>query len=285
MAHPPSICIVIPYFGQWPFWMPLFLESCRHNPSIDWLLLSDCGTPENCPDNVRIVPTGFAEYCQRVAQTLGIHFQPASAYKLCDLKPALGDIHAAELGAYDFWGFGDIDLVYGDLRAYFTPERLAGKLFLATHKRRISGHLSLLRNTAEMRLAYRCVPGWQQMLAQPEHMAFDEKPFSKLFLRHKNSPLLQWWSKRFDPWLRQAEFEEAYTTPNARIPWQDGSENYPQTWYWKAGKVSNDFAPRTQYPYFHFMNWKKAWPQQGQELDISSMANGVAISAQGFRAL
>ncbi|WP_420882928.1 DUF6625 family protein [Zooshikella ganghwensis] len=37
-----TIAIIIPYFGQWPEWIDLYIESCKHNPSIDWLLFSDC---------------------------------------------------------------------------------------------------------------------------------------------------------------------------------------------------------------------------------------------------
>jgi hypothetical protein len=54
-AAEPRIRILIPYFGAWPPWMGLFLESCRANPSIDWLLLGDCGPLDaDLPPNVRV---------------------------------------------------------------------------------------------------------------------------------------------------------------------------------------------------------------------------------------
>ena len=105
--------------------MPFFLESCRRNTDIDWLLFSDCGIPETLPPNVTVETMTFSDYCALVSRRLNIDFAPAAAYKLCDIKPALGHIHADRLQGYDFWAFGDIDLVYGDLRSYFTPDRLA----------------------------------------------------------------------------------------------------------------------------------------------------------------
>ncbi|RUQ45547.1 hypothetical protein D8M30_15595, partial [Corynebacterium pseudodiphtheriticum] len=67
MINPcPRIIFIIPYFGCWPFWMPFFLESCRHNPDIDWLLFSDCPMPANVPTNVRIEHITFADYCTLV---------------------------------------------------------------------------------------------------------------------------------------------------------------------------------------------------------------------------
>lgn len=36
-----KITLVLPYFGQWPFWFDFFLLSCRRNPSVQWLLTSN----------------------------------------------------------------------------------------------------------------------------------------------------------------------------------------------------------------------------------------------------
>jgi hypothetical protein len=219
----PSVCIVIPYFGCWPFWITYFLESCRRNPDIDWLIYTDCDIPSSCPVNVRMVGISYKAYCDHVSQSLNINFHPQNPYKLCDIKPALGYVHAEALSKYDFWGFGDLDLVYGDLRSYFTSERLAGYDLFSTHSRRISGHLCLIRNTEEMRCAFIRIKGWQHMLSNPEHLAFDESAFSKIFIRHKNAPFfVKWLAAKLDPWLRRAEFIEAYTTPNGKIPWVDG---------------------------------------------------------------
>jgi hypothetical protein len=36
------IITIIDYFGKWPEWFQLFLESCKRNPTIDWLFHTDC---------------------------------------------------------------------------------------------------------------------------------------------------------------------------------------------------------------------------------------------------
>ena len=184
----PRLLFLIPYFGRWPFWLPFFLQSCRFNPDVQWLFFTDCGTPPNAPDNVRFRAMSFDDYCTTVSARLRIDFRPQSPYKLCDLKPALGYVPADELVGFDFWGFSDIDLVYGDLRSYFSAERLQRVDLLSTHERRISGHLCLLRNNIRMCEAFMQVPGWQAKLASSEHNAFDEGAFSRLFIRHKSWP-------------------------------------------------------------------------------------------------
>lgn len=281
-----SICIVIPYFGKWPVWMPYYLETCRFNSTIQWLFYTDCGIPGNVPSNVRIVEIAYQDYCALVSKKLGIQFYPQNPYKLCDIKPLLGYIHADELHGFDFWGFGDIDLVYGDLRAYFTRKRLARKDLFATHARRISGHLCLIRNTEEMRTAFQRVKNWQALISKPEHVAFDEKAFSKVFLRHKNSPqLVRFIVGLFDPWLRKAEFIEAYTTPNAKLDWVNETRNFPNKWTWEAGRLTNDIDGERVFPYFHFMVWKTGWNQSSTDKQIINSERPIksfSIAEDGF---
>lgn len=268
-----TICIVIPYFGKWPFWLIFFLASCRENATVDWLIYTDCGVPENAPSNVKFIEITYTKYCELVSSRLGIDFNPTNPYKLCDIKPALGFIHRDELYDYDYWAFGDIDLIYGNLRKYFKEEKLAKKQVFSTHSTRISGHLCLLKNTTDLLSAFQKVADWKQKFSTKQHLAFDEKDFSKIFIRHKNSP--QWlkslaaWK---DPWLKLAEFSEAYTTPNGRIPWVDGTYDFPTIWHWKSGELNANDVETTCTPYFHFLSWKNGW---------RNAANGKHI-AQNF---
>lgn len=289
MSTSPSICLVMPYFGKWPFWMPFFLQSCRLNPSVEWLFYSDCAPLDNCPENVRVVSMSFADYCQHVSSRLDIDFRPTQAYKLCDIRPAFGLIHEADLQGYDFWGFGDIDLVYGDLRAYFTAERLQSHDLYSTHARRVSGHLCLIRNTPRMRDAFKRMPSWRQRFCDPQHQALDEGAFTRLFLRNKNLPdfLQKILGTLFNPWYRRSEFVEAYSTPYARIDWHDGSRNFPQKWYWNNGKLTNDQDGSREFPYFHFIVWKRhGWdqlpPEQLQASTSFALSPSWSISPQGF---
>jgi hypothetical protein len=111
-----------------------------------------------------------------------------------------------------------------------------------------------------MRTAFQRVKNWKMLISKPEHVAFDEKAFSKVFLRHKNSPrIVRLLAGLFDPWLRKAEFAEAYTTPNAKLGWIDGTKKFPTAWYWHDGVLTNDINGDKTFPYFHFMVWKTNW--------------------------
>lgn len=271
--------------------MPLFLRSCAENPDIDWLFFSDCGVPEGLPDNVRIESISYVDYCALVSQRLQIDFCPESPYKLCDIKQALGFIHAEWLDGYDFWAFGDIDLIYGRLRHYFNAERLARYELLSTHARRVSGHLCLLRNNARMREAFMLIPDWREKFADQQHHALDERAFSRIFLRRKNfpKPLFELVGK-LNPWRRRSEFIEAYSTPNAGVAWIEGGNQFPHEWYWQEGRLTNNLNDGREFPYLHFFGWKRdAWPALAlpREENVRELARRPAwkVSAQGFAAL
>lgn len=270
--NPARIRFIIPYFGKWPFWMPFFLESCRFNPDIDWLFFTDCGVPPDAPSNVRFIPLSFGQYCENVSQRLGIAFAPTLPYKLCDLKPALGFVHSEELDGYDFWGFSDIDLVYGNLRAYFHPARLERFDLLSTHARRISGHLCLIRNTPEMRACFKRVPDWAVRLTDNTSVGFDEGAFSRLFIRYKNLPdFIRRTLSRSNPLWRRSEFVEACTTPNGKVPWHDGSFRFPEFWRWDHGVLTNSADGDREFPYFHFICWKgrEDWKAEAESQSLT----------------
>jgi hypothetical protein len=288
MRKPSSICFVIPYFGSWPFWMPFFLESCRRNPDVDWHFFSDCGQPDDLPHNVRIQPVRYEDYLVHISNKLRINFRSSHPYKLCDIKPAYGFIHEDILKGYDFWGFGDIDLIYGKLRDFFSEELLRHNDLISNHARRISGHLCLIRNTPHMNSLFERIPDWQRRFCEP-HQALDEGAFSRLFLWRKNFPApLFKFVGLFNPLRRKSVFREAYSTPNARINWTDGSKNFPSCWFWKEGRLTNDKDGQREFPYLHFVVWKKnEWtilPEPSSETmrELARQPNWQ-ISAQGFK--
>lgn len=281
------LCLIVPYFGRWPFWFDFFLVSCGWNPAVDWLFYTDCELPDAHPANVRFVRCTFAEYCQRVSDSLHIRFMPDNPYKLCDLKPALGSIHADELREHAWFGFGDIDVIWGDVAAWLYP-RLQQHSCVATHATRISGHLCAFHNTTAMREAFRRVPRWQQALENPQHLRFDEAQFSRVFIRYKNWPH---WARRLldqsDPYRREALFEESFSTPGCRIPWRDGREVYPRTWYCRPVQLTNDLDGGQTLPYVHFLAWKRGWrddadPRGARVRVEPAVDRGWRLSAAGF---
>lgn len=135
---------VLPYYGHFPPYFQLFLNSCGANPDFDWLVFTDDHTEYQYPANVHVHYETFADMQRRVHDAFDFHPQLKTPYKLCDLKPMYGYLFAEWLKGYQYWGYCDCDVVLGNLNHYVTDELLAGydKLFEL-------GHCSILRNTAE----------------------------------------------------------------------------------------------------------------------------------------
>ena len=276
----PSILIIIPYFGKWPFWLPLFLRSCEFNADIHWLLVGDCGRPAALPHNVEFRYSTFTDYCDQVSERLELPFHPDRPYKLCDLKPVLGYLHQEDVRGYDFWGFGDLDLIYGNLRSYFIEEKLHTYDFFSTHARRVSGHLCLLRNNERLRNLFWEIPSFRERIQDQQHHALDESGFSRLFIKRKNYPRpLFKLVGLFNPLRRSAEFREAFTTPNGKVPWVDGSYEFPGYWKWDHGNLSNNRMLGMNFPYFHFLGWKAGFGEH-PELTEASYINALASAGR-----
>ena len=276
-----SIMLVCPYFGGFPGWFPYFVESCRHNPTVDFCLYADADSPVELPPNLQIRKTTFAEYNAHVSDRLKISFEAARPYKLCDLKPATGYLHEDVFEGYDFWGYCDIDLIFGDIRAILTPEVLSHNV-ITTHAKRTAGHFSIYRNTEAYRTAFMNCKNWREIYQDPKNHRFSERIFSNQFVKFKSGAafLRPLW-EMMNPLARNIYFREQYTTHSNKIRWEDGSLNFPTEWYWKKGKVTNNASSR-EFIYFHFMRWKTYWDESMDWSAGDAKDDEGTISAAGF---
>jgi hypothetical protein len=292
-----KIIFLMPYFGRFPEWFELYLESCRWNSTIDWLFFTDCAIPDNAPVNVRFVHISFEEYQHLVSDRLGISFKTNSSYTICNLRPAYGFIHQEHLNGYDYFGFGDIDVIYGNLRAFYTDDVLCYNT-LSTHRDRVSGHLFLMKNNEQWVNAFRRIPDWQNLMSQPINVPMDEGYFTKLLCGRKRLPtiLRQVWGL-VDPYKRNHLFQEQFSTVLSDRPWMDGTYNYPAKWFWYRGKLTVETGEELMY--LHFMNWKSsrylrkrygdqaAWESLPQLVapNLIDLNQGFCISPLGFTPL
>lgn len=147
-------CAICVYYGKWPSTMSSWLASCAWNPEIDFLLVSDISTEGLCiPSNVKIFPLSFRQVVTRIADFVCLRYSAASRekivhalnkpYKLCDYKPLYGTIFAQEVREYDFWGWCDLDLIFGRISKFIPQDALKYvKIFPC-------GHLSFVVNNEE----------------------------------------------------------------------------------------------------------------------------------------
>jgi hypothetical protein len=268
-----SIRFILCWFGQWPGWMRFFLASCAANPDIDWLIVTDCGPRDDLPANVVLRQTTLADYRELIETRLGIRCDWTDAYKLCDFKPVLGHLHAGDIAGYDYWGFGDIDVIYGQLRRHLTDHILSHDL-ISTHATICGGHFLLVRNDDRFNRAFERVRGWRRLLAAERHYGFDERHWSNLFVRPNGHPLhrrlkMAWES----PFIGcNGWFEEQFSTTLPGLVWVDGTENFPKAWTWDNGRLTTDKSADRDFLYLHFTHWQSGRWTPGTKAAWSGIA-------------
>lgn len=137
-----SIIIIIPYFGKLPTLFPFWLQSALNNPTIDFLFITDANIQPM--QNIKVINKTFSLLKEEIQSKFNFEIKLETPYKLCDFKPAYGYIFNEQIKGYDFWGFGDIDLIYGNIRNFINDTILNQYSVISGW-----GHLTLYKNTEE----------------------------------------------------------------------------------------------------------------------------------------
>lgn len=165
-----KIILINCYFGKFPSFFNLFLKSCEANPSVDFLIFSDCKC-EHHVSNIIFKYISFEELRDKIKKKFDFPITLETPYKLCDYKPAYGYIFEDEIRGYDFWGNCDIDMLFGDIRSFLT-DNLLNKY----DKFYQLGHLTLYRNTPSINRIFmnNGYPCYKDVFTTNKIMVFDE---------------------------------------------------------------------------------------------------------------
>ena len=178
-----KITILICYFGTLPELFPLWIRSCEKNTEFDFLIFTD-QTVDTASQNIIIKNTKLEEIRRLAEEKLQQEkICMSHAYKLCDYKPMYGVIFEDYLQESDFWGMCDMDMIFGDLSKFITPELLENfdKIYQL-------GHLTLYRNSYEVNHSFE-MPGfreWTEVIHTEKHCKLCERGMME---KHRHSKL------------------------------------------------------------------------------------------------
>jgi len=166
-----SIIIIIPYFGKLPPIFKFWRQSAINNPTIDFLFFTDCNIQST--DNIKVIKCTFEVLREKFQSRFDFPISLPSPYKLCDFKVTYGYVFQDYIQDYDFWGFGDIDLIYGNIRHFLTEEVLNQYFIISGW-----GHLTLYRNNEFCNSFFRTHENgfqyYKKVLSCSKNSAFDE---------------------------------------------------------------------------------------------------------------
>lgn len=221
-----KIGYLLPYFGSLPENTKLWLLSCKKNPTVDWVLLTDDKTEYDYPENVKVHYCTYEEIKERIQNHFDFPIVINKPWKLCEYRPAYGQIFAEELKGYDFWGHCDMDLIWGDIRKFITDDILD-----RYDKIGFQGHSTIYRNTDEVNSIYlneiEGLTSYKEAFTTDEGLCFDEvgisdiyKAIGKEYYQQTNFAHLSLMNKSFH--LGHLPKEDEYKNHRQVIVWNDG---------------------------------------------------------------
>ncbi len=245
-----KILMIHPYFGSLPEYFSEWLHTANQlkDSRFDFLIVSDIDMSSFfMEDHIKVLYTTLTELKQRISKAMGFEVSLEKPYKLCDYKPAYGFIFSQEVNSYDFWGCGDVDVLWGRLDNYITDEMLEKYDRIG-----YLGHFSLYRNIPEMNCLFmkKGMFSYKKVYRHDYVYGFDEDS-GMMYISLKHN--IKTYTKKLF----------------ANISWRTkelmlGSDvNYKyQVFYWENGGVyrayidDNELIQTEEYMYLHFQGKK-----------------------------
>lgn len=173
-----KIILITCWYGDYPWYLPYYLHSCSFNPSVDFVIVTDNKHKiTSLPDNVKIIYKKLDDIISETSAKIGFKINIDTPYKLCDFKPAYGFMFPDLIKDYDLWGHCDLDIIYGDIRAFFTNDFLDSYDYISVRHDYTTGCFALYRNTDLLNNFFKKSKDYKLVFSDPKHYCFDECNF------------------------------------------------------------------------------------------------------------
>lgn len=239
-----KLILIVPYFGKLPNYFKLWLKSCDANRSINWIIFTDDTTEYTYPKNVIRIIISFDQLREKISNIFNFEIKLDTPYKLCDYKVAYGVIFNEFIKGYDFWGYCDLDMIFGDLRKFIT-DNVLNKYNKILNR----GHLTIYKNTNEVNNYFKLKFGdfdYRRVFSTDVTVGFDEWNGIHKILKYHG----------IDQYHDEFICDINYKVSKLK---NTNSKNYKhQVFYWDNGKVYHQYLDkdglekRNEVAYIHF---------------------------------
>lgn len=175
MSSDKKILLIIPYFGTWPKYFNLYLQSCYYNNWLNILFFTDNAIPKKYPSNVKFIGSSLKQISNLISEKLALlNYELPNSYKLCDFKPTFGLLFQEYLVGYDYWAYGDIDLIYGDLEHKVRDEINNNYDFISSRAEILSGSFCLIKNNPYNNHLFKKLVDFNKLIVSKQYEGIDE---------------------------------------------------------------------------------------------------------------
>lgn len=157
-----KICIILAYYGALPKYFSLYLQSLQRM-NFRVILVTDIAEIDDV-ENLSVVRMALKDVELLAERKLGTKVCLSTNRRLCDFKPMYGKIFEDYLTEYDYWGFGDCDLIYGyALRDVVEHAVSKGFDLISLRRHWITGSFCLIKNNDKCRMLYARANNWKDI--------------------------------------------------------------------------------------------------------------------------
>ena len=176
------ICAIYGTGASRPY-LPFFLKSAEHS-GMDFLLFGDPPIPFRLPPNVKQIHLPWDDLVTRIERMVFgsrklDEMRRASMYKIIDVKPLYGYLFQEMLQDYDFWAYGDNDMIFGNVTKFLTTEMLLNNDVIVGNidndpMHKTWGPFTIMRNSPIVVEMFKLAPGLLHIFNSQWSFFFDE---------------------------------------------------------------------------------------------------------------
>lgn len=256
------IAVIMTWFGKLPDYFPFWLKSAEANDTIDFICICDQEISSDAT-NIKVICTTMQDEVANYERVLNRRVVMRTPYKFCDCRAFFGILYADLLKGYDFWGYCDIDLVFGDIRKFVTDD------VLKSHDRIYQyGHLCLYRNDERTLHLYQLRGGiysLDEIFTSSAKMTYEEFFGMNRICRMNR---IRWYTERdfadFCCWYpKRLEISfDSILHGNQAFFWEDG---HAYRAYEEKGKIHKE-----EFVYMHFQKRKLTVDVNNHEVEMGA---------------
>jgi hypothetical protein len=169
-----KILVFICYFGKAPWYLDYFMQSCIDNKDVDFVFYTDIQEITFTGDNLKIIPISFEEFTRTINNYFSFDLNIKHPMKLCDIRPSFGEVFQDQIEGYDFWGYCDVDVVFGKIRYFLDDSVLEDNDVIFTKPDYPTGFFAIYKNQANINSLYKSTPDYIKVFQDEKLLCFDE---------------------------------------------------------------------------------------------------------------
>lgn len=167
-----TCAFIVLYFGALPDYFDFWARSCESNHAdFHWFVYND-SISEVIPFNpaVTLVPYGFAQLCQEIEAAYQLPVPSESRGLVCDYELLLASLKRDDdaFHGFDFVGFTDLDVIYGDIRRFLPDDALDYAMISADDDRPCGPFMLFNRKYADRIFRHDGVVAWLKSTLEKE---------------------------------------------------------------------------------------------------------------------